>query len=259
MARDPWGTHAEKYDAVFGPVLALYSSDALVLASEALAACGTVLDVGCGTGASTLHLIGRGFSVTATDLSQGMLHVLARKLGPEPRASLVPADGQTLEPFADASFDAAISAFGIVLFPDRVAGWNAARRILKDKGVIVALCWSERYDGLRLVDSLKVTFGEPEPIKNPCTTAQGFTEEVEGCGFEVCRIVPVRHDFVFPCGRLFVEGMWDNPFFARMDTYGRDAVNGAIASYFGKTPEAFMDEPLVVLGEAYVLVGRKFF
>jgi SAM-dependent methyltransferase len=66
---------------------------------------GTLLDVGCGGGSHALAFAERGWRVTGVDVSVEQLR-LARERGVE----VVEADAAAL-PFADASFDAAVSMF----------------------------------------------------------------------------------------------------------------------------------------------------
>ena len=44
-------------------------------------------------------------------------------------------------PFAAASFDAVVCQFGAMFFPDRVAGYREARRVLKPGGRFVFNVW----------------------------------------------------------------------------------------------------------------------
>ncbi|MEU3621229.1 SAM-dependent methyltransferase [Amycolatopsis coloradensis] len=75
-----------------------------------------ILEVGCGQAACARWLAGQGADAVATDLSAGMLRH-ARE-GNERTGAAVPLVQATAEslPFADASFDAACSAFGAVPF-----------------------------------------------------------------------------------------------------------------------------------------------
>ena len=51
-------------------------------------------------------------------------------------------------PFADASFDAVACQFGAMFFPDRVAGYREARRVLRPGGRFVFNVW-DRHRGQR--------------------------------------------------------------------------------------------------------------
>lgn len=66
---------------------------------------GSLIDVGCGTGAYAHGLAERGWQVTGVDVSEDMVR-RAREKG----VRAVRADGTSL-PFEDASFDAAVSVF----------------------------------------------------------------------------------------------------------------------------------------------------
>ena len=73
-----------------------------------LSAYGSIIDVGCGTGALCSVLNQRGFAVTGVDAVQGMLSVGARK--PENRGiEFVQASATERMPFEDRSFDVAIA------------------------------------------------------------------------------------------------------------------------------------------------------
>ena len=56
------------------------------------------------------------------------------------RATLRQADALKL-PFADADFDAVVCQFGAMFFPDRVAGYREARRVLKPGGRFLFSVW----------------------------------------------------------------------------------------------------------------------
>lgn len=95
---------ADWYDAEFQPAaLEGEAWDTLVaLLGEGR---GAVIDVGCGTGSYSVGLAADGWEVTGVDLSADML-----RRADEKGVRTVRADATAL-PFADASFDAAISVF----------------------------------------------------------------------------------------------------------------------------------------------------
>src|SRR6185503_7272248 len=56
------------------------------------------------------------------------------------RVAFQPADAQHL-PFDDSSFDALVCQFGVMFFPDRVAAFAEARRVLKPGGRFLFNVW----------------------------------------------------------------------------------------------------------------------
>jgi ubiquinone/menaquinone biosynthesis C-methylase UbiE len=101
-----------------------------------------VLETCAGTGIGTVALVERlpAAIVVATDLNQAMLDQAAAKpalKGVEQRQ----ADALKL-PFADESFDAVVCQFGAMFFPDRVAGYREARRVLAPGGHLVLSIWA---------------------------------------------------------------------------------------------------------------------
>lgn len=135
-ARSP----ADVYDEQFVP--ALFAQWGPLLCDEAALAPGQrVLDVACGTGALTLSAAGRvapGGAVVGLDANPQMLAVARRK-----RASGIEwVDGRAEAlPFADASFDAVVSQFGLMFFDDRAAALREMWRVLRPGGKLaVAVC-----------------------------------------------------------------------------------------------------------------------
>lgn len=99
-----------------------------------------VLDVACGTGvmareaASRMGSTGR---VTGLDLNEGMLAV-ARRLRPD--LDWRHGDAAKL-PFNDSAFDAVVSQFALMFFPDRPAALREMWRVLAPHGrLAVAVC-----------------------------------------------------------------------------------------------------------------------
>ena len=106
---------------------------------------GGLLETAAGTGIVTEALAARlpaTVEITATDLNQPMLDHAAGKPGMA-RVRFQQADALAL-PFADASFDALVCQFGVMFFPDRVAAFREARRVLRPGGRLLFSAWDSR-------------------------------------------------------------------------------------------------------------------
>jgi ubiquinone/menaquinone biosynthesis C-methylase UbiE len=129
------------YEAVFEPFSLQFATAAIV--TLRLAAGQSVLDVGAGSGGAALALAEQGLHVTAIDASERMVErIRTRAAGQRDAVEALRMDGQTLQ-FADATFDAALSVLGIVLFPDAERGLAEMRRVVRRGGPISIVTWTE--------------------------------------------------------------------------------------------------------------------
>jgi SAM-dependent methyltransferase len=131
---------AEVYESCFVP--AIFGAWASPVADAAGIRTGNrVLDVGCGTGVlarEALRRVGREGQVVGLDLNEGMLAVAARS---EPKIEWRRGDAASL-PFEDASFDALVSQFALMYFPDRVASLREMWRTLAPGGHLAVAAWA---------------------------------------------------------------------------------------------------------------------
>ncbi|MBY8872038.1 class I SAM-dependent methyltransferase [Micromonospora sp. PLK6-60] len=114
-----------------------------LFAAAAIESTERVLDVGCGTGETTrlAARYARNGRVTGVDLSIPMLD-RARELAAGEGATNISfevGDAQ-VHPFASASFDVAISRFGLMFFNDPVVAFTNLRRALRPGGRLVFVC-----------------------------------------------------------------------------------------------------------------------
>jgi ubiquinone/menaquinone biosynthesis C-methylase UbiE len=123
---------AEWYDAEFATTQAGQSACRIVLRLLGDGR-GRLLDVGCGGGAHAVEFAERGWTVTGVDLSPAQLD-LARGRG----IDVVEADATEL-PFADASFDAAVSMFTHTDVDDFPAAVHETTRVLRPGSPFVYL------------------------------------------------------------------------------------------------------------------------
>ena len=136
-----WDDHVSVYEDVFEPFTLQFAAQAM--AQLGPAAGQKILDVGAGSGGAALALAAQGADVTATDASSNMctrIAVRARERGLTLAAPVM--DGQALQ-FADATFDAALSIFGVILFPDAVRGLAEMRRVVRPGGRVAVVTWTE--------------------------------------------------------------------------------------------------------------------
>jgi ubiquinone/menaquinone biosynthesis C-methylase UbiE len=100
-----------------------------------------LLETAAGTGIVTGALMkeAKQAEIYATDLNQAMLDVAAARLSSW-RVTFRQADAQDL-PFPDGSFDAVVCQFGVMFFPDRLAAYREARRVLKPGGRFLFNVW----------------------------------------------------------------------------------------------------------------------
>lgn len=146
-----------------------------------------VLDVACGTGVlarAAATRAGPSGAVTGLDLNPGMLAVAAR-LSPTLRWQQGTAGAL---PFPDQSFEAVVSQFGLMFFPDPAAALREMMRVLVPGGRLVVAVWAsladtpayaaevalvDRLAGAAAADALRAPFslGEPARLAALCLAA----------------------------------------------------------------------------------------
>jgi SAM-dependent methyltransferase len=109
-----------------------------------------VVDLGCGSGRTTLELaarVGPGGEVAGVDIAAEMLargRERAARLGVG-NVEFLHADAQVHD-FGEARFDAAYSRFGVMFFTDPVAAFANIRRALRPGGTLSFACWQGVFD-----------------------------------------------------------------------------------------------------------------
>lgn len=228
---DPWGQHASTYDRVFAPMTGYIARSMLAMTDARLPESARVLDIACGSGALLLPAIeraqyrrARGGTdfVVGCDFSPGMVDIARRKaeaLFDSDAFRCNVQDGQALSE-EDASYDAAFSCFGIFLFPDRLAGWREAARVLKPGGVFAATSWvaPEHNEMFRaqfgpMMESMpkRLTENMTPPGWMIVADRTALAAEVAGAGFRDVETRLFRTEFVLPSAEVAWETMLDNP------------------------------------------------
>jgi SAM-dependent methyltransferase len=106
-----------------------------------------VLDVGCGTGATSLALARAGAVVTGADISRPMLELARKRAGEAGLAIHFAEADASAFPFKP-EFDLIVSRFGVMFFDDPVAAFANLRRALKPGGRLAFVCWRAPQENL---------------------------------------------------------------------------------------------------------------
>ena len=136
------GSIPENYDRYMVPLIfEPYAKDLARRAASLSPA--AVLEIAAGTGVVTRALtpkLSPRASYIVTDLNQPMLDYAASRHPPDGRIAWRQADALAL-PFEEASFDLVCCQFGAMFFPDRIAAYREARRVLKPGGHLSFSVW----------------------------------------------------------------------------------------------------------------------
>lgn len=134
---------------------------------------GRVLDVGCGSGATTLAMarrLGASGGCLGADISEPLLTAAKARAAAEgiSTAAFVQADAQT-HAFDPGSFDAVISRFGVMFFDDSEAAFSNIRRAVRTGGKLAFVAWRSPAENpfmttaKRAAESLLTNMPTPDP------------------------------------------------------------------------------------------------
>jgi ubiquinone/menaquinone biosynthesis C-methylase UbiE len=136
------GSIPEIYDRLLVPLI--FESYALDLAKRiAITDPRDVLETAAGTGVLTRAMASccpAHARIVATDLNQPMLDHASAQQSHDGRIEWRQADALAL-PFEDRRFDVVACQFGVMFFPDKVQGYQEARRVLKPGGRFCFNVW----------------------------------------------------------------------------------------------------------------------
>jgi SAM-dependent methyltransferase len=132
-----WARQQASLDRTLVPLMAP------LLAFAAPRAGTTVIDVGCGCGATTIALaraVGPSGRVVGVDISQPMLALARERLHEFTHATCLLGDAATM-PLQDLAADLIFSRFGVMFFGDPVAAFTNLRTALLPGGRVRFACW----------------------------------------------------------------------------------------------------------------------
>jgi ubiquinone/menaquinone biosynthesis C-methylase UbiE len=166
-----WVEAQESLDRLFAPFEDLLVE--VVAKSEAQ----RVLDIGCGTGSTTLAIarqLGPNGTAVGLDISEPMIALAQRRAALEaapPR--FLCADAQTYE-FEPASFDMIVSRFGTMFFDDSVHAFANLRRAATSGARLHTIVWRSPADNPFMIAAEKAAapFLPQMPARNPDAPGQ---------------------------------------------------------------------------------------
>jgi ubiquinone/menaquinone biosynthesis C-methylase UbiE len=254
-----WDKAVASYEAQAQPFTSYFAEAAL--AKLDIAPSMRVLDIATGTGAAALAAARRGAEVLAIDFSSGMVErVLSHGVANVAARQM---DGQALD-LPDASFDAAMSVFGVMLFPDWRAGLREMARVTRPGGSAVVAVWKD-VDGaathLLLSQVRKALYPDlvlpsPFPGMIELSDPRRLSAAMIAAGFSAPSVEEVTHDFQLKIAtlddadRLF--GMI--PAWSTLNASQREAVLGEVRT---RAERGRVGDTLPIPSTALIAAARR--
>jgi SAM-dependent methyltransferase len=149
-----WADRQQAQDVLLGPVADILVDRARLKAGE------RVIDVGCGSGATTIDFaqkVGPSGHALGIDLSEPML-ARARARAPHGLpVDFVLADA-TVYPFDPENFDLLASRFGVMFFAEPVLSFANMRKALRPSGRLAFACWREPRENPWMMTPLQAVY-----------------------------------------------------------------------------------------------------
>jgi SAM-dependent methyltransferase len=130
-----------------------------------------VLDVGCGSGETSLMIADLGHTVTGVDISTSLLDLAQRRAGDRAGVTFIEADAS--DALFHSPFDLLISRFGVMFFDDPQAAFTRMVQYLKPGGRVVFVCWRPPGENEWVTMPMQVLASVTEPPSPPPPDAPG--------------------------------------------------------------------------------------
>jgi SAM-dependent methyltransferase len=260
-----WDDHLALYEEVFEPLTLTFAARAIDRLD--VAAGDRVIDVAAGCGGAALMLAARGADVLAVDASARMVERIRirsaahAEVGSRIKTHIM--DGAALD-VADASMDAALSVFGVVLFPEAVAGVGEMTRVLKPGGRAALVTWTEPENYQLMAELLAATRAVipdfPPPPRPPAqlrfTDAAAFRALLVDGGLRDVTIERVRGRLAVPGARWLADRLAFAPGMAALLGALGERRADVMASFVERLKATQGSGPITLAAVAFVGSGR---
>ncbi len=214
------GNIPENYDRGLGPVIFADFAEEIAQRAAGLVP-SRVLETCAGTGIVTRRLrdlLPVATQLTATDLNPPMLEIARGKFAAAETVEFRPADAMAL-PFPDQAFDAVVSQFGVMFFPDKTKSYAEAYRVLQPGGHYLFSVWdAHRHNPFgQLAHELIAGFFPADPpqfyqVPFSYHRLDPIKDALAEAGFVDLRIAVRRRDQTIPDITAFAHGViYGNP------------------------------------------------
>ena len=202
-AGEAWVDQQELLDRAFSGLEALLVNEVAALGAR------NILDVGCGTGSTTVAIaqsVGSQGKCLGIDVSEPMLAAArARAAWEGSSARFVQADAQTYD-FGSPNFDLIVSRFGVMFFDDPVAAFANLGRAASDDGELRLIAWRSADENAFMLTAERAAAplldGLPVRSSGPGQFAFADETEVRGiltdAGWHAVELRPVDVPCSFP-------------------------------------------------------------
>lgn len=225
----------------------------------------TVLETAAGTGIVTRAIAARlgDARLTVTDLNPAMLEIAMTRVQGN-RLKFEAVDATSL-PYRDGDFDVVVCQFGVMFFPDRVAAYREARRVLAPGGTFLFNAWCPLADNPvaeAVHDSVAAQFPDDPPgFLKRTPYGHGSMDEIErdlaAAGFEDVAIERVEMPSRAPSPDYPAKGfVLGSPLRIEVEERAPSGLDAAAATAEQAVAKQFGDGPLDSTMAALVVVAR---
>ena len=207
-----WVRRQQGQDAILAPVSQAAIERAAVRPGE------RVVDIGCGTGATSIELgerVGPSGHVLGIDVSEPMLARATERLPAGAPVKFVRADATTHQ-FQVATFDLLFSRFGVMFFAEPARAFTNLRSALRPGGRLAFACWRKSDENPWLMVPLRAAYEHVPPLPRPGPEDPGpfsFASEqrvrriLAEAGFRRTEVEPRDFKLDIACGNGIEEAL----------------------------------------------------